>query len=91
VDLEAYGRKEASILSREDSDWPGREILLCRRHGSFYRFGLYLRLIALEYGPNPEDWKFWFSDPTDQLVGEFWDMVEHPERSMPGAWDEFSW
>jgi hypothetical protein len=91
VDLEAYGRKEASILSSEDVEWPGREILLCRRCGLNYRFGLYLRLIGFAFGPNPKDWKFWFSDPTDQLVGEFWDMVEHPERRMPGAWDEFSW
>jgi hypothetical protein len=94
VDLEAYGRKEASILSREDIEWSGREIFLYRRdaynaYNAYYHpYGLYLRLIGFEFGPNPEDWKFWFSDPTDQLVGDFWDMVEHPERSMPGAWDE---
>ncbi|KAH8819423.1 hypothetical protein F5884DRAFT_11225 [Xylogone sp. PMI_703] len=50
-----------------------------------------VRLIAMEFGPNPEDWKLWLSDPTDQFAGEFWDMIESPERSMPGAWDEFSW
>jgi hypothetical protein len=88
VDLEAYGRKESSILSREDVEWPGREILLYRKGAYYRRCGLYLRLIGFEFGPNPEDWKFWFSDPTDQLVGEFWDMVEHPERRTPGAWDE---
>jgi hypothetical protein len=91
IDLETYGRKQALIFSREDAAWPGREILLCQNCGLYYRLGLYLRLIGFEFGPNPEDWKFWFSEPTDQLVGEFWDMVEHPERRMPGAWDEFSW
>jgi hypothetical protein len=91
IDLEAYGQKEASILSREDAEWPGREILLCQYCDGYYRVGLYLRLIAFEFGPNPKDWKFWFSEPTDELVGQFWDMVEHPERQMPGAWDEFSW
>jgi hypothetical protein len=106
VDLEAYGRKESSILSRADAEWLGRKIRLYQKHVYQQRVyqngvyqkqvvysltGLHLRLIGFEFGPNPEDWKFWFSDPTDQLVGEFWDMVEHPERRMPGAWDEFSW
>jgi hypothetical protein len=88
IDLEAYGRKEASILSRENAEWLGREIPL----GHLFRsYRLSLRLIGFEFGPNPEDWRFWFSEPTDQLAGEFWDMMEHPERRMPGAWDEFSW
>jgi hypothetical protein len=88
VDLEAYGHNETLIFSREDAEWPGRKILL---YGFDHDVRAYLSLIAFEFGPNPEDWKFWFSDPTDQLVGEFWDMVEHPERRIPGAWDEFSW
>jgi hypothetical protein len=89
VDLETYGRREASILSREFFGGSSREVLLSQRHGSHP--GLYLRLIAFEFGPKPEHWKFWFSEPTDQLVGEFWDMIDHPERSMPGAWNDFSW
>jgi hypothetical protein len=88
VDLEAYGRKESSIWSREDAEWPGREIRLSEDHFDSRR-RLCLHLIGFEFGSNPEDWKFWFSDPTDQLVGDFWDMVEHPERSMPGGWDEW--
>ncbi len=24
----------------------------------------------------------------DHSLREFWDMVDHPERGMPGAWDE---
>jgi hypothetical protein len=24
----------------------------------------------------------------DSSLEEFWNMVDHPERAMPGAWDE---
>lgn len=88
VDLEEYGKTEN--LVQKESSMRGIPLF---SHSSYYDRDIvsFLRLIALEVGPNPQDWKFWFSDPTDQFVGEFWDMVEHPERSMPGAWDEFSW
>jgi len=33
-----------------------------------------LRMISFTYGPKLSDW-------------EFWDMVDHPERTMPGAWE----
>lgn len=88
VDLEEYGKIE-NMVQKESFM---RLIPLCSiTSGYGLEIVSFLRLIAMEVGPNSQDWKFWFSDPTDDFVGEFWDMVEHPERSMPGAWDEFSW
>lgn len=45
------------------------------------------RIIAVTYGPQVEDWDVWFSNPFDEWAGEFWDMIDHPERAMPGAWE----
>jgi hypothetical protein len=44
--------------------------------------------ISFEFGPKPSDWKFWIIERMDSSLEEFWDMVDHPERAMPGAWDE---
>jgi hypothetical protein len=40
------------------------------------------------YGSRPEDWKFWLIPMMDNSFTEFWDMVDHPERAMPGYWDD---
>jgi hypothetical protein len=50
-----------------------------------------LRLISFTYGPSPEDWQFWFTEAMDISFLEFWQMVEHPEREMPGAWNEYDY
>jgi hypothetical protein len=42
----------------------------------------------LSYGPNPEDWHVRFDNPVDEVVGEFWEMVEREEEIMPGTWVE---
>jgi hypothetical protein len=44
--------------------------------------------ISFEFGPKPSDWHFWITEEIDSSFEEFWDMVDHPERAMPGAWDE---
>ena len=60
-----------------------------------------LRLINFAYGRQPEDWTFWFSEPTDEFAGDFWRMIENVLTedsykelddqilSTPGAWMEF--
>ena len=57
------------------------------------------RLIGFSYGPLVKDWHFWFSDPVDDLIGDFWAMVEYDankkksageihleQPSIPGSW-----
>lgn len=51
-------------------------------------------LINFSYGPCPEDWHFYFSEPTDVFAGEFWAMAEsfpcqdELELRIPGSWIE---
>lgn len=47
------------------------------------------RFLSFEYGPKPEDWTFYGTDEPDDAAAQFWDMLEHPERAAPGAWNEF--
>ena len=47
-----------------------------------------LRIIGFTYGADVSDWTVVAEYPGDRLVGIFWDMIEHPERSIPGAWSE---
>ncbi|KAH8769265.1 hypothetical protein BGZ57DRAFT_826094 [Hyaloscypha finlandica] len=47
-----------------------------------------LRFINFTYGPNPDDWKFWIEPVMENYFIHFWEMIEHPERAMPGAWEE---
>jgi hypothetical protein len=47
------------------------------------------RIIGINYGPKADDWHLWLSNPLDEWAGEFWDMLDHPERAIPGAWEEY--
>jgi hypothetical protein len=79
VDLIKYGQRELSLLSTRYLhlssiiDW---------------------RILSFTYGPTPEDWEFrlvhdnWYREYNRyQAVQEFWNIVENPERNIPGAWD----
>ncbi|KAL8393783.1 hypothetical protein RB595_003507 [Gaeumannomyces hyphopodioides] len=80
-----------------DGDWD-REYSLA--HGFGRKMPRpYVRLISVKGGPRPEDWKFWWSQHNDDLVGEFWSLVEQEEEergyveeqplcAIPGAWVE---
>ncbi|KAM0181855.1 hypothetical protein ACHAPF_001379 [Botrytis cinerea] len=50
-----------------------------------------VRVLSFTYGPKISDWQFWFTTEPGCIhegwIVEFWDMVEHPERQMPGAWN----
>lgn len=84
VDLCVYGRVEKEILSTNKVT---RDVCLdwCP-----YYYTPYLRLISIDLGPRPEDWRIWWADEYEILAREFWDMVEsiEPELPIPGSWVE---
>lgn len=49
-----------------------------------------IRLINFRYGRLPTDWKFWWSEASDDFAGDFWCLVESDKQeavmSVPGAW-----
>jgi hypothetical protein len=47
---------------------------------SRYSAAFNIRLLGITYGPRPEDWIFWFSEPSDPFTGDFWAMVEGEEH-----------
>jgi hypothetical protein len=90
IDLEEYGQKEKLVYQKGLAE-------------NFYRFKLAdiekwdsgidepistIYSITFIYGPTPTDWKFWLIEQMNDSFLEFWDMVDHPERAMPGYWDE---
>jgi hypothetical protein len=84
VDLENYGKEETRLLEsqRVDREWA------CN---GYYESGsrirrFKIRLIGFSYGPGPEDWRFWFAPVMKDYFTDFWEMIEQPERAMPGAW-----
>lgn len=101
IDLNLYGKNEKEHFLRrfEDCLFEGMtyqystpelcaitpdNLKLCRSH--WY----WVRLINFHYGRFPTDWKFWWSEPSDEFAGHFWSLVEsgHQEGIMivPGAW-----
>lgn len=86
IDLRAYGRREKQLKAKGkvDCDIYFAEDDLDRNIILPYAG---IRLIGFTYGPQPEDWSFFFTPIWQDWFVEFWDMVDHPERAMPGAWD----
>jgi len=89
VDLQDYGAWETISSQNKDFEhswhwerglgdtvdeisyfyWPSR-----------YSADFNITLISITYGPRPEDWIFWFSEPSDPFAGNFWAMVEGEEH-----------
>lgn len=104
VDLLEYGTNEREYLLQYPSNYEycGSEFMekydKCPgRHWKGTDCSWPIRLIALSYGPEPEDWVLWFDEWTDRLAGEFWACIEDLESDLsldeseifhvPGAWD----
>jgi hypothetical protein len=91
IDLEQYGQKEKLIYQKglaENIYW---FTLVQKETGAdtkepIRRYVMYS--FTFIYGPTAADWKFWLIEQMDDSFWEFWDMVDHPERAMPGYWDE---
>ncbi|GIJ83297.1 hypothetical protein Asppvi_002116 [Aspergillus pseudoviridinutans] len=95
VDLAAYGAKESALWKSGAVDSSFKVFMWSLRKDPFYHnqseeYGEWLEvhLFSLSYGPNPEDWHVWFDNPVDEVVGEFWEMMEREEEIMPGTWVE---
>ncbi|KAE9367098.1 hypothetical protein N431DRAFT_418216 [Stipitochalara longipes BDJ] len=86
LDLEQYGREEKRRLfsRRVSREWVCYEF----NYREKVRPRCRLRLLNLTYGPEPSDWVFWIVPVMEPYFAEFWDMVDHPERAMPGAWED---
>ena len=72
LDLERLGSTECCIWKNESIQ---RE----------FNDGLH-RVTGITYGPLPEDWGIWLSEPSDSFAGEFWTLVARPAEIMPGGW-----
>jgi hypothetical protein len=103
VDLLQYGDREKRLNFHGSSEANNEYLYSWRRKGGKTtedtmkpRLGIFdevtedimkLRLSTFTYGPSPCDWQFWVTEVLDESFAEFWDMVDHPERAMPGAWN----
>ncbi|KAJ5166408.1 uncharacterized protein N7482_005189 [Penicillium canariense] len=90
VDLEKYGAKEKALLMSGVVDPDVYIYVGLQRSGPGIYPGkgehLHFHFLSLEFGPSPKDWKLWASNPVDELVWQFWGMVEKREQVMPGTW-----
>jgi hypothetical protein len=87
IDLRRYGRKEKSLWKDPtvNREWETFEFKRqCRWTANYLR----IRLINFTYGPEPGDWRLWIEPVMPNYFIQFWEMVDHPERTMPGAWEE---
>ena len=101
IDLAKYGREEERVfrsnnVHREwESSWFDDDEDVLHEAGddiwdsSFAsREKRVLRLINFTYGPEIKDWGIWFAPVMEEYFMDFWGMIAHPERAMPGAWEE---
>ncbi|CZR69637.1 uncharacterized protein PAC_19537 [Phialocephala subalpina] len=93
IDILAYGKEERQLcisgllhkdFHRYQIKWKtGRCTKTSKAANQSYGA---LRLIAFEPSKFPSDWKLWWSEPSDEFVGDFWNMCER-SPTMPGSWD----
>ncbi|KAK2604111.1 hypothetical protein N8I77_007068 [Diaporthe amygdali] len=92
VDLLEYGRKEKEHFRDEEflPNGPTYSYFSDLGRSPEYTIGYHVRLINFQYGRLPRDWKFWWSEPSDEFAGDFWFLVELEAEevvmSIPGTW-----
>lgn len=88
VDLETYGADQQALFKSGHASLylPVRTRLGSKLPRNDEK--LWGRVLGLEYGPEPEDWHIFITNPVDELVGEFWESVQRSLEVMPGTWVE---
>jgi len=85
VDLVRFGREEKRLhrQCKVDTEWD-----FCEPETRKDRLFSRQRLLSFTYGSLPRDWIFFMTEAMEWHFREFWDMVDHPEHAMPGAWND---
>ncbi|KAL7793242.1 hypothetical protein V8C37DRAFT_378907 [Trichoderma ceciliae] len=50
------------------------------------RYWIPFRIIDLQVGPSPSDWKLKWAPEFEHMACQFWRLIEYQEKVMPGAW-----
>ncbi|PQK14701.1 hypothetical protein BB8028_0005g02300 [Beauveria bassiana] len=83
IDLEKYGQVEEEIFRQ--MNWFESKVF--RQPKRWYSCGpTTYALIGFNYGPEPEDWRFEWELDTDELVGEFWELIDNQDIRIVGSW-----
>ncbi|GAW21189.1 hypothetical protein ANO14919_107070 [Xylariales sp. No.14919] len=86
-DLNRYGIQEKQQLVSENRG--GFQWYHVFRDPTFDRSDngtMEIKLITITYGSEVDDWKLWWSEPTDELVGDFWRDIDPEPLHIPGSW-----
>ncbi|KAJ3564621.1 hypothetical protein NPX13_g7779 [Xylaria arbuscula] len=86
-DLREYGTREKQQASVEGGN--SRNFNIFRDISADDRTTngrMEIRLISFTYGREVVDWKLWWSEPTDELVGDFWRDMDPEPLFLPGSW-----
>lgn len=93
IDLLQYGECELRMHQQHEQISRDFEFRIIKSEtypgGSFEIFKY--RLLTFKYGAKPQDWKFWLVEVGNcnyTAFCDFWELQEHPERFIPGAWIE---
>lgn len=91
VDLLRYGREESQRHANV-FDIVRDFGLKFSCHGSKgHEWWGIIHLVSFDFGACPSQWKFWWSEISDEFAGDFWHMIGEQEISnlkVPGAWVE---
>lgn len=94
IDLLEYGKQEKQWLDEQERGCgfgTYRDGLQDESVDNKFVNGCFeIMLIGFKFGSQPEDWKLWWSEPTDELAGDFWREMD-PEAvtlCIPGSWVE---
>lgn len=91
IDLKEYGKQEKQRLRDQERccDFKVfRDVWYDRADVPTMNSLFEIRLVSFDYGSQPGDWKLWWSEPTDGLVGDFWREMEPETLYIPGSWND---